>query len=420
MSPPSRNYLFQTALVLFFFQVVALCLGADSSSFSSPPSILIAASSSTGTKPSPTTTAAAQTHTVTVGNGDHKFRPDVTQAKVGDFIEFTFYPANHSVVRAEYQFPCIPYEMTGRDKIGFFSGFKAVDAFLSNPPKYLLKINDTDPIFFYCSAPGSCITYGMVGVINPNAMTSLARQRQLALDSSYMLQPGDPFPAEASILPTSSTTPSPSPLPTPPGGSGSSSSSSSKKGLSPAAIAGISVGAVCVLILGALLFFFIGRSRSLKEEMVRKASTIRHNHMDATSPSSTFFAHASPGGEAGLGLDPGSAGSRRSVGGTFALNQTTGCYARTYEGSDTYKYAAAPPPSADPASPDAYANWSRAGLQPTYVLASSYPPCGIDEKCSGARSPDGMTASPTPRPTPRSHLLQSPVEMDGTEVAKRF
>lgn len=81
--------------------------------------------------PSATSSAPAQTHTISVGI-DHKFKPDVTQAEIGDIINFQFFPPNHSVVRAEYEFPCIPYEMTGRGKIGFFSGFRPVDAVLNN------------------------------------------------------------------------------------------------------------------------------------------------------------------------------------------------------------------------------------------------------------------------------------------------
>lgn len=92
--------------------------------------------------------------------------------------------ANHSVVRAEYQYPCksstavsalnawstnvsfagIPYELVNPGKQGFFSGFQPVDAVLANPPVWRLTINDTQPIFFYCSAPGACIDSQMVGV----------------------------------------------------------------------------------------------------------------------------------------------------------------------------------------------------------------------------------------------------------------
>lgn len=37
---------------------------------------------------------------------------------------FQFFPQNHSVARAEYQHPCIPYENTGANKVGFWSGFQ--------------------------------------------------------------------------------------------------------------------------------------------------------------------------------------------------------------------------------------------------------------------------------------------------------
>jgi hypothetical protein len=35
------------------------------------------------------------------------------------------------------------------------------------PPIFQVTVNDTSPIFFYCSAPGACIDDGMIGVINP-------------------------------------------------------------------------------------------------------------------------------------------------------------------------------------------------------------------------------------------------------------
>ncbi len=88
--------------------------------------------STTEEAPSSTSTAPAKTHTVDVGNADHKFKPDIIQAEIGDIVEFRFFPPNHSVVRAEYLYPCIPYEMTGRNKDGFFSGFNPVDVILED------------------------------------------------------------------------------------------------------------------------------------------------------------------------------------------------------------------------------------------------------------------------------------------------
>ncbi|RMZ73453.1 extracellular serine-rich [Pyrenophora seminiperda CCB06] len=244
---------------------------------------------------SPTTSttassAAAQTHTIQVGLIDHVFKPDSVVANIGDTIAFDFYPLNHSVVRAEYGFPCIPYEMTGPNKTGFFSGFNAVDTVLSSPPTYRIRINDTNPVFFYCSAPGSCIDRGMVGAINPNASTSVAHQHELALNSTYMLNPGEPFPAESPLpsnLPTGSGTP---------GLSGSLPPHPHHKSLSGGAIAGIVIGAISVIVLAALLFFFWGRAKSLKEEVNRKAGTVRR-----LSPSSSSAAMLGPGSAGGGG-----------------------------------------------------------------------------------------------------------------------
>ncbi|OMP85334.1 hypothetical protein BK809_0004004 [Diplodia seriata] len=230
---------------------------------------------------SSTTSSAATTHTVLVGKADHKFEPDVTQAPVGDFIKFQFYPNNHSVVRAEYGYPCIPYEMTGIGKTGFFSGFNPVDAILDDPPSYTVRINDTDPMFFYCSAPGSCINYQMVGVVNPNKSTSLEVQKQKAKDSAFALSPGEKFPDEgasssvlsgaASATATSKTTAT--------AAAGEHSSS-----LSGGAIAGIVIGAIAVIGIMAALFFFVGRNKSLKENVGRQSGPMSP-HAAAGSPS---------------------------------------------------------------------------------------------------------------------------------------
>lgn len=159
------------------------------------------------------------------------------------------------------------------DKVGFFSGFRPVDAILLEPPKFTIEVNDTSPIFFYCSAPGSCIGYGMVGVINPNATTSLATQRQLAKSSTFMLQPGEPWPSEgpadpftttattgATAVTTSTATPQPN---------YTESAGEAKKSytLSTGAIAGVAIGGVAIVLMAAALLYFCGqRSRKSKHE----------------------------------------------------------------------------------------------------------------------------------------------------------
>ncbi|CAG5145768.1 uncharacterized protein ALTATR162_LOCUS1766 [Alternaria atra] len=166
--------------------------------------------------------------------------------------------------------------MTGQGKAGFFSGFKPVDSVLNSPPTYSINIENTDPIFFYCSAIGSCINYGMVGVINPNVTTSVDQQYQLALDSAYMLNPGEPFPPESpqpSNIPTNSATPGLS-----------DSTNTDKKGLSTGAIAGIAIAGSSVVIIAGLLFFFWGRTKGLKDEVNRNAGTVRYPRPNNRSP----------------------------------------------------------------------------------------------------------------------------------------
>jgi plastocyanin len=52
--------------------------------------------------PSTVSSELTATFTVKVGEGGFIFKPDVVTANVGDYVEFDFYPQNHSVVRSEY------------------------------------------------------------------------------------------------------------------------------------------------------------------------------------------------------------------------------------------------------------------------------------------------------------------------------
>jgi hypothetical protein len=55
------------------------------------------------------------------------------EKKRADWItEYRFYPQNHSVARAAFTQPCIPYEDTGPNKVGFWSEFQPVALVLSN------------------------------------------------------------------------------------------------------------------------------------------------------------------------------------------------------------------------------------------------------------------------------------------------
>jgi len=46
--------------------------------------------------------------------------------------EFLFYPQNHSVARTNFGQPCIPYEITGPGRVGFWSEFRPVQVVLSS------------------------------------------------------------------------------------------------------------------------------------------------------------------------------------------------------------------------------------------------------------------------------------------------
>ncbi|KAJ5754160.1 uncharacterized protein N7511_008313 [Penicillium nucicola] len=207
----------------------------------------------------PTSTSVGiATHTVLVGpkTNPHQYVPSSITANVGDTIVFEFYPTNHSVVRADYLAPCV-YS----DKNLFYSPNMLPDGLLDgDPPTYSLRVNDTKPTFFYCTAIDSCLKNGMVGVINPSANQTFTSQYNAALKATLMLTPGEPYPAEGSGSTTTNTNPSATE-------SATHSSSSSKHGLSAGAIAGIVVAGVAFLIILVALFFVLGRNRVYSQWM---------------------------------------------------------------------------------------------------------------------------------------------------------
>jgi plastocyanin len=104
------------------------------------------------------TTATAATHDILVGNSGLAFSPNSTTAAKGDTVVFHFYPGNHDVVQGDFNSPC---STSG----GFYSGF--VDSGSGATSKtFTITINDTNPIWIYCSQIEHC-QLGMVMVINP-------------------------------------------------------------------------------------------------------------------------------------------------------------------------------------------------------------------------------------------------------------
>ena len=124
-----------------------------------------------------------------------------------------------------------------------------------------ITINDTAPIFFYCAAPKSCTDQLMVGAINANGTQTLQAQIESAKKADFQLQVGDPVPKEATSTILNGPTSAPSSAP---------ASSSDGVHLSTGAIVGIVVGGVAFLAICAALFFFVGRSKTLKESLKRQ------------------------------------------------------------------------------------------------------------------------------------------------------
>ncbi|KAK3070628.1 hypothetical protein LTR53_010112 [Teratosphaeriaceae sp. CCFEE 6253] len=237
---------------------------------------------------SPTTTSEGEIniHTVNVAQSPYGFDPQTIYAIPGDVIIFRFWTGNHSVIRAEYGYPCIPYEdVVGSP--GFYSGFEPVT---NDILTWNLTINDTSPVFYYCGAPGSCIGHGMLGVINPDASVSLSTQITLSSQADYMLEPGQPLPeaaresasdlaasaTTATVTVTASnpattlmTTTSSAPIAASQTPSAAATTSSPSSSLSHGAIAGIAIGVILVATLLAALFFFLGRTKTMKDELNR-------------------------------------------------------------------------------------------------------------------------------------------------------
>jgi len=134
-------------------------------------SALAAAQNSTS-GPENTSDGKVMVHAVWVGNanGDLVFEPETINAKVGEMVQFQFYPKNHSVAQSSFDNPCAPISegpsSSGNSSAGFYSGFMPVEASAPVQPVFTIEVKDTAPIWFYCATGKHCQN-GMVGVINP-------------------------------------------------------------------------------------------------------------------------------------------------------------------------------------------------------------------------------------------------------------
>lgn len=112
------------------------------------------------------TSVHAATHIVkAVAKPSFAFQPDTVLAEPGDYIEFHFLPANHSVAKGTFRKACEPAH-----QYGFFSGYLPVAEGESDKVFKILVEND-DPFVFYCTQGQHCAS-GMFGVVNPTEKQS--------------------------------------------------------------------------------------------------------------------------------------------------------------------------------------------------------------------------------------------------------
>ncbi|KAI4176803.1 MAG: hypothetical protein LQ346_007788 [Caloplaca aetnensis] len=166
--------------------------GSDSSSsmsMTASPASSPAASAGTAT---PSGMIPLQVVKVSNKEGTLKFYPDSFDMAAGSMVQFQFYPKNHSVVRSTFDQPCQPIKNNNASAVDLFSGFMPVKPTDTMRPVYTIRINDTKPIWFYCSKGDHC-QEGMVGVINPpaaNKSRTIESFTALAKQATENLSPG--------------------------------------------------------------------------------------------------------------------------------------------------------------------------------------------------------------------------------------
>jgi len=105
------------------------------------------------------------------------FSPNTITAQPGAIVQFQFVSGNHTVTQSTFANPCVPINSVNNAVAGFFSGFMdtTTTAQTGNTPVFELEVNDTTPIWIYCSQGAHC-QKGMVMVINENASSGKTLQ----------------------------------------------------------------------------------------------------------------------------------------------------------------------------------------------------------------------------------------------------
>ncbi|KAI4247250.1 MAG: hypothetical protein L6R40_001593 [Gallowayella cf. fulva] len=182
---------------------------SDSLSVSMPMSTSVATPSAAISTATPSS-GQVMVHVVKVSNkkGSLTFEPNNLQVPAGHMVQFHFYPKNHSVVQSTFDQPCQPIKNNNASVNGFFSGFMPVKPDAAMMPSYTIKVNDTKPIWYYCSQGKHCQD-GMVGVINPpaaNKSRTIESFTALANKATENLSPGQQSLSTSSTSSSGSST----------------------------------------------------------------------------------------------------------------------------------------------------------------------------------------------------------------------
>ncbi|KAK1250504.1 hypothetical protein MKX08_010507 [Trichoderma sp. CBMAI-0020] len=108
-----------------------------------------------------------------------KYYPDNIKAAPGSMVQFQFWAGNHTVTQSDFDHPCTPISQVNSSVAGIWSSFMPVAAGAAKKeiPVFTVQINDTKPIWIFCSQGKHC-SAGMSMVINEN--TSANSTRSLA------------------------------------------------------------------------------------------------------------------------------------------------------------------------------------------------------------------------------------------------
>ncbi|CAF9930052.1 MAG: hypothetical protein ALECFALPRED_004509 [Alectoria fallacina] len=122
----------------------------------------------------------AKNISISVGEDGLVFNPDTVTADTGDLLQFYFYPKDHSVAQSSFSSPCQP--LTG----GVYSGFLPETA--EGKTVFQVTVNNTDPIYLYCSQIQHCQA-GMAMVVNPPSTGNTLAAYQSAAKTASTASP---------------------------------------------------------------------------------------------------------------------------------------------------------------------------------------------------------------------------------------